>query len=269
MLILIDGYNVIAPVAPPRRGAPADWLRAERQRLIDRLADGLDEELARQTCVVFDAATPPHGPPSRLRVRAIDVRFAVDHREADDLIEELIAAHHSPRRLTVVSSDRRLQVAAKRAGAVPFDSQLWLDALLEKRLLLAIRWPPRNRPASSDPTAEARVEEDDSLKHSPLDRQAIVGWLAEFGLSDTEIAAVDVAARQEEIKPPANPPTRKLAENRDVPSPPPPRDRQSDRKRDRDAGKRSGRNRERGTERRELPETFNPFPEGYGEDLLP
>ena len=77
----------------------------------------LDEKLRRRTCVVFDATDPPRDRPHRFDIDHMSVRFAVDYAEADDLLEEIIAQHSAPKQLAVVSSDRRIQVAASRRGA--------------------------------------------------------------------------------------------------------------------------------------------------------
>ncbi len=147
LLLLIDGYNVVAPVAAPGRSPDPNWLHRERMRVLDRLADHLDRKTRTRTCVVFDAANPPPDRPARFEHASVDVRFAVDHAEADDLIEELIAAHSAPKRLTVVSSDRRIRDAATRRGATPWEAQPWLDELLDGRLRLGtiVRSTSRDR----------------------------------------------------------------------------------------------------------------------------
>lgn len=236
MLILIDGYNVIAPVAPPAVGV-SDWLHQERLRLLNRLADHLPAQLAQQTSVVFDAAgqhavdqrqwrghAVSAGRGSRFRHRQIDVRFAVGYAEADDLIEELIRRHHSPKRLTVVSSDHRLQQAARRRGALAVDSAAWLDRLLEDQLLLAVRWPATSQRQRSGPAA-AGGNSPATLSGDP---QSVAQWLQAFGLPEAD------APQQSQQQSP-------------------------------DAGRRA--KRERGHPRRRLAQD-DPFPEGYGEDLL-
>jgi predicted RNA-binding protein with PIN domain len=57
--------------------------------------------------------------------RGLTVRFASEYKDADELIERLIEADSAPRRLTVVSSDHRLQRAARRRRAHPIDSDRW------------------------------------------------------------------------------------------------------------------------------------------------
>ncbi len=136
LLLLIDGYNVIAPVAPAGRFPDPIWLQRERNRLIRRLVTQLSDEVRARTCVVFDAANPPLDRKSEFEVEGISVRFAVDHPEADDLLEQIIAAHSAPKNLTVVSSDHRVQAAAKRRGCTWFDSQPWLDDLIDGKVAL-------------------------------------------------------------------------------------------------------------------------------------
>jgi uncharacterized protein len=184
MLILIDGYNMIAPVAPPRRGAASDWLRVERQRLIHSLASQLGEPLSRQTTVVFDAAGAPTKELARLGLESkyveqgIQIEFSVDHEQADDRIAELINLHSSPKRLTVVSSDHRVQISAQRRGATAIDSEVWWDALADGRIMLAIAWPPQK--SSGSPASTGVLESG----KGPVDPEDVERWLKEFGFSD-------------------------------------------------------------------------------------
>jgi predicted RNA-binding protein with PIN domain len=177
LLLLIDGYNVIPPVAPPGRGADANWLQYERQQLIERLSEHLSRRIRRRTCLVFDAHQPPRDRPSRFHANEIDVWFAVEYPEADDLLEEIIAKHSAPKRLAVVSSDRRVQAAANRRGATPFDSQVWFDRLTDGVVCLApsVQIPKSGAGQGSEPDAwpdgdKPRVEQD-----------SVDSWMREFG----------------------------------------------------------------------------------------
>jgi predicted RNA-binding protein with PIN domain len=173
LLLLIDGYNVVAPVAPPSRSPDARWLQRERMQLVDRLVMHLDDDVRKRTCVVFDAANPPPDRPNRFEVNGIDIRFAVGYPEADDLIEELIAAHSAPKTLAVVSSDRRIQVAAKRRGCITFDSQAWLDDLLDGDVHLAIT----RRSGAGQGSDENR----DAKPTPNVDDDDVDSWMREFG----------------------------------------------------------------------------------------
>jgi len=181
MLILIDGYNVIAPSGPPARRASNDWLNHQRQRLIQLLAGQLGPELAKQTTIVFDAAAAPRGLESRFVQLEIEVVFAVNYPEADDLIEELIAAHATPKRLTVVSSDHRIQVAARRRGSLAVDSEPWLDRLADGRVQLAIAWPPTAN--SADVASEEAIDsEKPAIYEKRVSPKDVADWLKEFGI---------------------------------------------------------------------------------------
>ena len=181
MLILIDGYNLIAPNGPPARRASDDWLNQQRQRLIQLLAGHLGPELAKQTTIVFDAGSAPPGLESRFVQLEMEVVFAVHYPEADDLIEELIAAHATPKRLTVVSSDHRIQVSARRRGALAVDGEPWLDRLTAGRVQLAIDWPSTGN--SADGAGENPVAgEKPAIYEKPVSPEDVADWLKEFGI---------------------------------------------------------------------------------------
>jgi len=186
MLILIDGYNMIGPVAPPGRGRSTDWLRNERQRLISNLAIGLGDVLSRQTTIVFDAAGASTSELARLGLEnryqqlGMTIEFATEYRDADERIVELIAEHTAPKRLTVISSDHRIQTAARRRGALAIDSEVWQDGLTEGRVVLAIPWPPDAKSSIPFHSQEPESEKDGLI------RGDVEHWLSEFGFSDDE-----------------------------------------------------------------------------------
>lgn len=177
LLLLIDGYNVVAPIAAPARGSQQHWLRRERAALLDRLVRHLDEATRQRTCVVFDAAHPPADRPHTFDHFGIAVRYAVGYPEADDLLEELIAGHSAPKQLMVVSSDQRLKVAASRRGASSFDSQPWLDDLLDGQPHLAATL------AGGDQRPDPVSTEKPADQIPPAD---VRDWLEEFGFPPPE-----------------------------------------------------------------------------------
>lgn len=132
MVFLIDGYNVLHAVGwltSRRLGDGA--LHASRAKLLDWLADrpGVGTR-GHRLHVVFDALHGPEGRNPETSHRGVKVRFS--HRQtADDCIEELIAFEKHPDRLTVVSNDRRLQVAGTRAGGRGWGVQQFLDWLVD------------------------------------------------------------------------------------------------------------------------------------------
>ncbi len=177
VVLLIDGYNVIAPVGPPRIGATG-WLARERDTLLDRLAKHLPPPVAHRTCVVFDAKERPIGGTAVFARAGIEVRFAVQHAEADDLIEELIEAHSNARQLTVISSDHRLQAAVRRRGGGFYDSQPWLDRLLAGRLDI-VHQPKKMPPVAQPPAGPLPPPPVDDIELP--DDSSIDLFLREFG----------------------------------------------------------------------------------------
>ncbi|MFN6189415.1 MAG: NYN domain-containing protein [Planctomycetia bacterium] len=128
MTVIIDGYNLLhaSGVFGKERGPRG--FEQSRLALLDMLADRLGAEAAK-TIVVFDAARAPDGLPGRTTHRGIRVWFAREYPDADSLIEELVDDDHAPSSLVVVSSDRRLQVAARRKRAEAKSCEEWLAEL--------------------------------------------------------------------------------------------------------------------------------------------
>jgi predicted RNA-binding protein with PIN domain len=126
---LIDGYNLLHAVGWASPRMPGKSLEAARRRLLDWLADLPGEKRAgARFRVVFDAQKGPADSPERTH-RGVWYLFAY-RRTADDLIEELLAAAATPKRLTVVSNDTRLHESARRSGARGWGCQAFLDWLL-------------------------------------------------------------------------------------------------------------------------------------------
>jgi predicted RNA-binding protein with PIN domain len=124
MSLLIDGYNLIFGTSVESRGR-GGALERMRTGLFEFLATQIDRTKFKTITVVYDAANAPPALASYFEEQGIKIHFARNHRDADELLEELIEASHSPGRLTVVSSDHRVQRAAKRRGATAVDSQVW------------------------------------------------------------------------------------------------------------------------------------------------
>ena len=107
------------------------------------------------------------------KVRSITVEFADPGGDADTVIEDLIRGHNSPRQVRVVSSDHRIQRAAKRRRCRFIDSEEWL-ARLEKR---AARQMKANRKPMS---VEEAVKFGGQLAPAEVER-----WMREFGVADS------------------------------------------------------------------------------------
>ena len=163
MSLLIDGYNLLH--ATDIFGADPGNFQQSREALLAMLGRALEEKERKETMVVFDAMQAPPGLPHTLTHEAITVRYARNYPDADALIEELIEQHRAPGSLMVVSSDHRVQRAARRGGASSIDSELWYADLWRRRV-------------------QARRLQRKSIPEKPmgeLNPAEIAYWVAEFG----------------------------------------------------------------------------------------
>ena len=135
MPLIIDGYNLlyVTAIVGDIAGQGGSFQRT-REALLNFIAGSLSEAERTQATIVFDAADAPPGLPRTVSHRGMTVRFAADYADADALIEQIIRDHHVPKSLLVVSSDHRVQRAARRRRASFIDSDRWYAELWQKRL---------------------------------------------------------------------------------------------------------------------------------------
>ena len=156
--LFIDGYNLMHAAGLARQTyGPGDLERA-RDRLLAQLKNLLDLAERRKTVVVFDAKESPGFLGSRITRHELTVVFPDRGVEADSVLEQLIREHTAPTRLKVVSSDHRIQVAAKRRKALPIDSDRFL-ARLEHRDTID-RTPEKPSPGAISPDELAHWENE-------------------------------------------------------------------------------------------------------------
>lgn len=210
MRLLIDGYNLLHVTDLFGSGKSAGTLQGSRDALLAFLTKALASAERRDTTIVFDATGAPPGLPKTLHHEQITVRYASDFADADALLEEIIDRHRAPKGLTVVSSDHRVQRAARGRGSKWIDSEPWFREL----------------------AARAKAKEQDSPQGKPAATGSVDYWVEQFAGKD--ISELEQQLRATE-KPRIIPKTTKR-----TPHVPPVA--------------------EGGLE--------NPFPPGYGEDLL-
>src|SRR5262249_31150228 len=150
--------------------------------LLNFLVESLEPDELPRTTVVFDAREAPRGVPRLVEHRGLRVHFAPNPGDADELIEQLIQADHSPRKLIVVSSDHRLHRAAQRGGATPVDSDVWYAEVVRRRI-------NRQQPSQADGPKPA----------GPLSAYEVSFWLGKFGV------APETAANEKPSEPAARP----------------------------------------------------------------
>jgi hypothetical protein len=170
--LLIDGYNLLFTSGMDGRGRGAGWLQRARERLIKFLQAKLPASELATTTVVFDAARQPFrnasdGVSISDQAQASSgpqIIFAIDHDEADDLLESMIRKHSAPKSLTVVSSDHRIRKCAIARRATSLDVEAFLAKL--------------EASATHDETELPSDNEDQLLSPDEVQR-----WLREFGES--------------------------------------------------------------------------------------
>lgn len=143
MALIVDAYNILHKWrGGPLAGDADDLLALARLIQKSRFGSG-------PVTLVCDGKPPPSASPDHSIAAAI--RYSGPSRTADDVIEDLIAEHSAPRRLTVASSDRRLIAAAKRRGAVALDADTFLARIAADASMPRIH--PLDRDESVDPGA--------------------------------------------------------------------------------------------------------------------
>jgi len=172
--ILIDGYNLLFTAGFEGRSRSRGWLERARQRLFNHLETHLPREEHSRTLVVFDVSVDVLKAREReledVRGAAvsvssgIQVAFAFDFDEADDMLESLIRKHSSPKSLTVVSSDNRIRKCAMARRAISIGSDDFLNRL--------------ERPVNN---SEAIADEEASRADLKLSDREVQEWLREFG----------------------------------------------------------------------------------------
>ncbi len=247
MSILIDGYNLISAVGIMGRGVGPGSLERARLALLNFLAESLDPRQVGRTTVVFDAKNAPTGLPRIVAHRGLSVRFASCYPDADSLIEELIVEESAPRNLTVVSSDHRIQRAARRRRAIPIDSDIWYQGVLNDRR--------RRQDARKSKKIEAKPP-------VPLLSEDVDYWIGQFGgESDLEQFLTDELGGTEKPPTSADGNNEPKTAKKDEPGP------KDSKRKSRSDPFPPGYADDLLTPGDLDSSTYNPFPPGYGEDL--
>jgi len=139
MPYLVDGYNLqkrIQKTDPQFETLSDTYLCKILSRYLKRIRD--------QGQIIFDGI----GPPDKTGFENLDnieVVFVGRNTDADTVIERKIKANTAPKKLVVVSSDRRLRVAAAKRKATGIKSEDFWPMLTSQ---LGRRSKPRVEPRS-------------------------------------------------------------------------------------------------------------------------
>lgn len=122
MPYLIDGHNLVAQTPGLTLDDPDD-----EQKLIELLRAYLIRANKKGT-VIFDRGLP--GGASKWSNNVLEVRFAPLPKTADDVILERVRKARNPGELIVVTGDRELELATRRAGAAVKSSREFAREML-------------------------------------------------------------------------------------------------------------------------------------------
>jgi predicted RNA-binding protein with PIN domain len=127
MRIVIDGYNLIRRIPE---------LRALEREDLESGREGLARELSAYRAgkrhgitVVFDGADSVHLGGGSEKVAGVTVRYSPQGRSADSVIREMCREGQAD---VVVSADREITDAARRAGVTPVSPDLFWDRVQEE-----------------------------------------------------------------------------------------------------------------------------------------
>jgi predicted RNA-binding protein with PIN domain len=159
MRYLIDGYNLVHAMGLLGGKAGPHGLQKARLALLGHLCGCHRTEVSSVT-VVFDASGAPPGSEPEDNYQGIHIYYALIG-EADDLIEDLIQRDSTPRQLTIVSDDHRLQQAARRRHCPVLGCLDYLEEMERVR---------QRKPTSESVPAKPESMSDGETQH----------WLREF-----------------------------------------------------------------------------------------
>jgi predicted RNA-binding protein with PIN domain len=123
MVFIIDGHNLLHSIhKEDSDSGPISDVR------LCRVISGYLKLTGEKGEIIFDG-TGPRDKSGFDNISNLEVFFAGPRRDADTVIEDKIKASTAPRRLTIVSSDRRLRDAARKRKATLIKSQVFWDNL--------------------------------------------------------------------------------------------------------------------------------------------
>lgn len=168
--LVIDGYNLLHAAGMARKKYVGAQLHNARRQLLIYLAGHLTEAERERTTVVFDAGDAPIGVARSMIVESMTVEFAPPGGDADTHIEDILQSHSAPRNVRVVSSDHRLQKAARRRRAEFVDSDRFVEELDHRGPITAAPADENPLQLPRNPKFDGELSEDETAK-----------WLTLFG----------------------------------------------------------------------------------------
>jgi len=156
-MLIIDGHNLLHSVCKIEEDA-----KVISEPAMCRILAAYLRLTGEKAAIVFDGS----GPPDKSGfdgISNLEVLFAGSGSDADTVIEDKIKASTAPKGLTVVSSDRQLQQAARARRASVVKSEIfWVE--VQKQL------------------SRKRAPREPSAKRQGLSQSETEQWLTIFGI---------------------------------------------------------------------------------------
>lgn len=179
MSLIIDGYNLLYAAGIGGQWETENSFQQDRLALLESLRSVIDPRELSKTTVVFDSQVALPHLPKVFHHREIEVRFSYGYPDADALIEQMIQEHTAPKRLMVVSSDHKVQRAARRRKASTMDSDAWYRWMIRRR-------NERQAAATTEPRPMPAVSEGELDQWLKFFGEIDSDELAELGASTTD-----------------------------------------------------------------------------------
>jgi len=139
-MLIIDGHNLLWAVQ-----GTSEESKSISDIQLCRMVGRYLKQAGESGQIIFDG-TGPQDKSAFDNVTNLDVLFAGQASDADTAIEEKIRVCTAPRRLTVVSSDRRLRKAAGARKATAVKSEVfWSDVQKQLRRKKRVKEPAEKR----------------------------------------------------------------------------------------------------------------------------
>ena len=174
MPYLFDGYNVYHAAGHICH----QWSHVTPDTLCRHIAEDM-QKLDEHGVVVFDGSRPADSSMDVEPRGYLRIVYAGGGNSADDLIEKMISDNTHPKRLVVVSSDRRIRSASRRRRAESLAADDYLTELLARQ--------NQAPPGPSEPE-----EKQQGLGDGQTD-----DWLELFGLDPDEPSTGEDFRRRE------------------------------------------------------------------------
>jgi len=163
--LLVDGYNLLFGQGWAQPGSSSHpGLQRGRETLAQRVAEHVPADRLSSVWIVFDSLDAPSHLPTSIKMRHMEVIFSRDWSSADEMLQQIVVSHSSPRSLVVISSDHAVQRKAIARGARVYDHDRWEEAIEDAYGVSKDSSPSQELPEPGKDRTLSNEERDDWMK---------------------------------------------------------------------------------------------------------